>query len=894
MPGTGPGGAGLSTDMRVRSKRDARRQVIFAGPDYDVRMSFRYRVVASLVLLLATLSASSLCAQRLPANVVPSHYTLEISPDIAAKTFTGRESIRVALAQSAATITLNSAEIKIDSVQAVAGGATETGTVTYQPAEEEATLTFPEPLPAGPVELRLAYTGVLNNDLRGFYLSHTAKRDYAVTQFEATDARRAFPSFDEPALKATFDLSLTIDKRDTVIANTTMLRDVPAADGRHTETFAETPRMSTYLLAFQVGDWACIRGAADGTPIRVCATPDKVELTHYALTAAEHFLHYYDQYFGVKYALPKLDLIGIPDFSAGAMENWGCITYRETLLLVGSNDTLTAHREVASVIAHEMAHQWFGDLVTAQWWNNIWLNEGFATWMASKAVGEWQPTWTEPEATAVELNETLNLDAAHVTRTIRSPADTPTQIGQQFDGLSYGKAGAVLGMVEHFVSPAVFERGVHSYLEAHKFANATAEDFWGAETAASHQPVDRIMASFITQPGVPLLHFGDASGGQLAVTQSRFFLDPQGAPSSAQTWTLPVCARGGGCQIVSGASASLSHTQPDTLLNAGGVGYFRSEYTPATVHALTAKTTTFTGPERIVFLGDREASMRTGQSPVGDYLALVAALRDDPSGYVLQQIFKGTDAIRSIADDAQRGDVDRWIVRTFGPAYAALPVAAANEAPDVTVRRAALFEQLGLRGDPAVVAAAQAIANRFLDGDPGAGALGPRALRIAAANADPAFYDRLLAASETESAPNTHVAELEALGYVTDPTLIGRTVDRMISGEVRKQESWIPLRRLLEHTASQQVAWDDLRAHWDIFARQFSGGIEGSLGGRVITGTGNFCSAEKETEVREFFTAHSFEGSSRPLGEALAKIHACTELRGEQQTNLASWVSSTK
>ena len=855
---------------------------------------FATGLLPPLVLLLATLSASSLCAQRLPANAIPSHYTLHLSPDIAAKTFTGTETIRVALAQSAATITLNAAEIKINSVQAVAGSATQTGTVTYQPDREEATLTFPAPLPAGPVELRLAYTGTLNDDLRGFYLSHTTKRDYAVTQFEATDARRAFPSFDEPALKATFDLSLTVDKRDTVIANTNMLSDVPAPGGRHTETFAETPRMSTYLLAFQVGDWACISGSSDGTPIRVCATPDKVELTHYALTAAEHFLHYYDQYFGVKYALPKLDLIGIPDFSAGAMENWGCITYRETLLLVGPHDTLNAHRLVASVIAHEMAHQWFGDLVTAQWWNNIWLNEGFATWMAAKAVGEWQPAWNEPEATAVELNTTLNLDAAHVTRTIRSTADTPTQIGQQFDGLSYGKAGAVLGMVEHFVSPPVFERGVHNYLEAHKFANATAEDFWGAETAASHQPVDTIMASFITQPGVPLLHFGDASGAQRAVTQTRFFLDPHGAPNSTQTWTLPVCARGGGCQVVSGASASLSHTQPDTFLNAGGVGYFRSAYTPATVHALAAQATSFTGPERIVFLGDREAAMRTGESPVGDYLALVAALRNDPSGYVLQQSFKGTDVVRSISDEAQRHEVDGWIVRTFGPAYAALPPAAANEAPDVTVRRAALFEQLGLRGDPAVVAEAQTIANRLLDNDPAAGALGSFALRIAALNATPAFYDRLLAASQTDSAPNTHIAELDALGFVTDPALIGRTVDRMISGDVRKQESWIPLVVLLTHPSSQQVAWDDLRAHWDIFARQFSGGIEGSLGGHVVTATGNFCSAEKETEVREFFTTHPFEGSSRPLTEALAKIHACTELRTGQQTDLASWLSSTK
>jgi len=846
-------------------------------------------------LLLAVLAVPSLAlsvqAQRLPANVLPSHYTLHLSPDIQGKTFAGTESISVTLAQPASTVTLNAAELKITSVQAVAHGATEAGTVTYQPEQEEATLTFPAPLPAGPVELRLAYTGTLNSDLRGFYLSHTPRRDYAVTQFEATDARRAFPSFDEPALKATFDLSLTVDRRDTVIANTNMLSDTPAPNGRHTQTFATTPRMSTYLLAFQVGDWACISGAADGTPIRVCATPDKVALTHYALSAAEHFLHYYNGYFGVKYAMPKLDLIGIPDFAAGAMENWGCITYRETLLLVGPHDTLDAHQEVSSVIAHEMAHQWFGDLVTAEWWNNIWLNEGFATWMAAKAVGEYQPTWHEPEATAVTLNDTLDLDAAHVTRTIRSTADNPTQISQQFDGLSYGKAGAVLGMVEHFVSPAVFQKGIHNYLEAHKFGNATAEDFWGAETAASHQPVDTIMASFITQPGVPLLQLAPSATDQAALTQTRFFLDPSGAPASAQTWTLPLCPRTGTCQVVSGSPASLAALPPNPLLNGDGKGYFRSAYTSSSANTLTGQTSSFNAPERIVFVGDRAATMRRGESPVGDFLALAGHLADDPSGFVLQQVFKGTDVVRSIADPAQQRAVNSWIVRTFGPAYAALP-SAAGESPALTKRRAVLFAQLGLRGDPAVVTQAKSIARQFLGNDSHAAALGPTALMIAARNEGPAFFDQVLHATEADNPPNTHSAELKALAFFTDPALVHRTIDYAISGKVRTQENYVPLVYLLRESATQEVAWDYLREHWDQVAAQFATGTDGNAGNRLITATNTFCSADREAEVRQFFTAHPIRGSQRPLAEALNTIHSCTQLRAEQRTNLDSWVQT--
>ncbi len=833
-------------------------------------------------------------AQRLPASVVPEHYTLHLSPDIHAKSFAGTESIQVRLNEPAKTITLNAAELVMRSVQAVVGGQTVAGTVAYQPKLEQATLTFAKELPAGPVELKIEYTGTLNDELRGFYLSHTPKRDYAVTQFEATDARRAFPSFDEPALKATFDLSLTVDHGDTVIANTPMLSDTPAEKGRHTETFATTPRMSTYLLAFQVGDWACETGGADGIPIRVCSTPDKVNLTGYALHAAEHLLHYYDTYFGVKYALPKLDLIAIPDFSAGAMENWGCITYRETLLLVSPQDTLAAHRGVVSVVAHEMAHQWFGDLVTAQWWNNIWLNEGFATWMAAKATGEYQPSWNEPEAVARELNTTLNLDAAHVTRTIRSTADTPTEIGQQFDGLSYGKAGAVIGMIEHFISPTVFQKGVHNYMEAHKFSNATAEDFWGAETAASGKPVDKIMESLIAQPGVPLLHFAAPTATGTAVSQTRFFVNPVGAPASQQTWTLPVCPRGeSACTVISGQTSTVPPTSP-SLLNAAGIGYFRSQYAPATFQTLATSVASFSPTERIVFVGDTEALMRANQLPVGDLLSLSGRLHDDPSGGVLDQVAESLRPVASLASDAQRRELDAWFVRTFGPAYHALPPASPTEEPAIAERRLVLFRELGLHGDSAVQAEARQIAEAFLANDPSAAALGPVALVIAAQHGDAAFYDKVLAASQAPQAPNVHSAELSSLGAFADPALIERTVQYATAGTLRKQEFWFPLVALLRNRDTAQPAWKDIRAHWTQLSAMAGGGIEGSAVNRIINATGSFCSAESATEVREFFSAHAVEGSKRPLTEALASIQACTERRSAQGANLKTWLSSSR
>jgi aminopeptidase N/puromycin-sensitive aminopeptidase len=333
---------------------------------------------AAALLCLAIAVAGPAKAQRLPTTVIPEHYTLLLTPDLKAATFTGVETIEVTLAEPSKAITLNSAEIEFQSVAISSGGNQQTATVTSDKEKEQTTFTVADQIPAGKATLSIAYTGILNNQLRGFYLSKTAKRNYAVTQFESTDARRAYPSFDEPAFKATYDISLVIDAGDTAISNGPIVSDTPGpGEGKHTVKFLTTPKMSTYLVAFLVGDFKCTEGEADGVKIRGCATPDKVDLTPYSVEVAKYILHYYDTYFGIPYPLKKLDLIGLPDFEAGAMENFGAITYRETDMLIDAKTaSVGAKKNVALVVAHEMAHQWFGDLVTMQWWDNIWLNEG--------------------------------------------------------------------------------------------------------------------------------------------------------------------------------------------------------------------------------------------------------------------------------------------------------------------------------------------------------------------------------------------------------------------------------------------------------------------------------------------------------------------------------------
>src|SRR5271163_1445819 len=446
-------------------------------------------------------ASSGVLAQRLPENVVPDSYDLKFEPDLASATFAGDETIHVHLQKGTTAIVLNSGEIEFKEAWVGSADFKQAAAVSKDEKNETATLTVPSMVPAGPADIHIRYTGILNDKLRGFYLSQTARRRYAVTQFEATDARRAFPSFDEPAYKAVFRIALVVDKNDTAISNGKIVSDTPGpGNGKHTLQFSDSPKMSSYLVAMMVGDFACITGGADGIPIRVCAVPEKKSLLSYALLSAENILKFYDTYFQTKYPFEKLDIIAFPDFSAAA------ITYRETYLTIDDKTaSVNAHQSVVAVLAHEMAHQWFGDLVTMKWWDDIWLNEGFATWMSSKPVEAWKPEWHFELDDVRDAGGTMNVDSLANTRPIHQAAETPAQIQELFDGIAYGKAAAVLHMLEAYLGEDSFRAGVNSYISQHQYANATADDFWSAQAKTSKKPVDQIMPTFVRQPGVPIL-----------------------------------------------------------------------------------------------------------------------------------------------------------------------------------------------------------------------------------------------------------------------------------------------------------------------------------------------------------------------------------------------------
>ncbi len=508
--------------------------------------SFRAKFALSTLLLLIV-TVTGMQAQRLPKTVVPSNYKLFLDPDISGQKFSGEETIAVQVQQPTSEIVLNSLGLEIALAEVTAGGATMPAQIAYDQPSEMVRLTFAKPVPAGAATLHLKYSGKLTAGLRGLYLSKSARRQYAVTQFEGTYARMMFPGFDEPGFKATFDLSVVADKGDTAISNGHIIKDEPIAGSeRHKLTFSTSPKMSTYLVALAIGDWQCLERTVDGVPIRVCAIPERKPEGQFALEAAAQSIHFYNQWYGIKYPFGKLDMLAIPDYEWGGMENTGSIFYRDTALLMDEKTaSVFSKRSHATVVAHEIAHQWFGDLVTAAWWDDIWLNEGFASWMERKPIIAWHPEWHLEDDAAATAQRVIGQDSLSAARAIHGDPRTSAEIKEMFDGITYEKGAAVLGMLETYVGPEVFRKGVNAYLQAHANGNAAAADFWQAMAKVSGKPVDKIMPTFVLQPGVPLVTVsGSCANGKttLQLSQQRFLIGASSAQQD-QTWSIPVCTK---------------------------------------------------------------------------------------------------------------------------------------------------------------------------------------------------------------------------------------------------------------------------------------------------------------------------------------------------------------
>ena len=424
---------------------------------------------------------------RLPTNVRPERYELTLTPDLDDFTFEGVEAVSLDIVEATKTLVLNAAELTVHEVSVtLADGASIQASVEVDEETERATVTLAREAPLGAATLHLRFSSVLNDQMRGFYRSTYAAPDgstrrMATTQFEATDARRAFPCWDEPAVKAVFDVTLIIPDGLDAVSNMPKASDEPLADGKRSVRFEPTPMMSTYLLVFIVGDLARVEAtASNGTVVGVWTTRGKEEQGRFALENSVRILDYMNEYFGIDYPLPKMDHIAVPDFAAGAMENWGAITYRETALLFDpGNSAAQARQRILEVVAHEMAHMWFGDLVTMEWWDDLWLNESFASWMGDKAVDHLYPEWQMwTQFVSQDTNTALGLDGLRSSHPIEATVNDPAEIRELFDAISYSKGGAVLRMLEDFLGPETFRSGLHDYLSANAYGNARTEHLW--------------------------------------------------------------------------------------------------------------------------------------------------------------------------------------------------------------------------------------------------------------------------------------------------------------------------------------------------------------------------------------------------------------------------------
>jgi aminopeptidase N len=856
------------------------------------------------------LAASKAAAQRLPATVVPSKYVLAFDVDLARARFTGTETIAVTLSRPSRRIVLHALDIQFQDVTIVgADRQTRQATVAVDARTETAALNVLQPVPAGDAEIHIKYTGILNDKLRGFYLSKANGRNYAVTQLESTDARRAFPSFDEPAFKATFALSVTIDQGDTVISNGRALSDTPGPGaGRHTMTFAETPKMSTYLVAMAVGDFSCLEGSAESIPIRICATPDKKELGHIALGAAEEILRFYNRYYTIKYPFGKLDVVAVPDFAAGAMENTAAIFYREVDLLADAKTaSVEAQKRIWAVLAHEMAHQWFGDLVTMKWWDDLWLNEGFATWMEKRPLAAARPEWRMDVDEVSDAQAAMNLDSLASTRSIHTTVETSAQIEGSFDTIAYEKGASVMRMIEGYVGADGFQQGVNAYLQAHAYGNATSEDFWTAMSAATGKPIDRILPEFVNRPGVPVFDAAllcDNARPRVKLTNRRFFLDPAAARSGGSTpaWRTPICVKtptteSPVCDVVSGPSIELalpgSSCPAWAFVNAGATGYYRTAYSSSMLRALATDLSRLNEAERLSLVADEWAMVRAGVHHVSDYLTLAAGLGQERTSGIVSDLANRLSFVHDyLTTDRTRGDFEQFVRSLFGPALDTLGLSStAGEDDDRRALRAAIIDVLGDAGnDTALSSAAQATLDRTLAGtaslDPSAASA---IVEVAARHGDAALWEKLWQASRDADSPALQYRYLFGLGAFSNPALIDRGLNLALTPAIRSQDTASFLARFLANPDARPRAWSFIKDHW----AELTPKVSISFGDvRIVESTGVFCDTASRDDVRTFFVAHPLPAASRTLDQTLERITNCAVLRQKQTPTLTDWLAN--
>ena len=826
--------------------------------------------------------------------MTPTRYELRLEPDLTTLTFTGEETITLDVAEATSEIALNAVELAIGDVTIVnERGDSRRGTPLVDEAAERCRITFPSPIVPGRWRLRLAFTGTLNDKLRGFYRSSYkdpigVTRLMAATQFEATDARRAFPCWDEPAFKAVFAVTLVIDSTLTAVSNTAVASE--RVEGRRKViTFADTMKMSTYLVAFVVGELEATDPVLVGrTPVRVWCVPGKRRLAAFGHEIGVASLRFFEDYYGLPYPSDKLDLLAIPDFAAGAMENLGAITFRETALLVDERAASHAELErVADVVAHENAHMWFGDLVTMTWWNGIWLNEAFATFMEILAVDAWKPEWQRWTTFGVSRAAALSVDGLHSTRPIEFHVAAPRDADAMFDVLTYEKGASVLRMLEQYLGPSVFRDGVRDYLRKHAYANADTGDLWAALGLAARQPIPEVMDGWIFKPGYPLVS-ARLEGGEIVLSQQRFTYLPEPlagpAPATEQRWQVPVQVR----ITASGRAASERRllAQSETrlaaperleavLVNEGGHGFYRVRYSGELLERLLKTLPAVAAIERFNLVNDAWAVTVAGLMQLTDYLDLTARFRAERDRNVWSILIASFGTLNRIIEGKSRPSLAALVRNRVAPAFAELGWTARPGEDELTRQlRGDLVRALAVLGDDRGVQgrAAELYARAAGDVDPN---VLPALIGVLAHAGDAARYDDFLKRFKSASTPQEEQRYLYALTAFRQRELLTQTLERTINGEIRTQDAPFVARSLLMSVYGRELAWDFVKSNWDTMDRQYpKAGLR-----RMAEGVIGLASPEQERDVHAFFRGRNVDFGGKVLEQYLEQLRIAVALR---------------
>jgi len=843
---------------------------------------------------------------QLPRSVRPTHYDVAVVPHAESLAFDGKVAITLDVLEPTASITLHAIDMTFSSVQLtpVSGEARFAEPEVLVDAQAQtATFTFPEPLSVGSYRLAMTYAGKIGTQANGLfaidYDTTSGKKRALYTQFENSDARRFIPSWDEPNYKATFDLTATVPSTQMVVSNMPAADTVEIGEGLKRVRFAPSPKMSTYLLFFSLGEFDRATKKLGDTEIGVVTQKGRVDQARFALDSSVDVLREYNDYFGTPYPLPKLDNVASPGRSQffGAMENWGAIfTFEHALLLDPTISTQSDKQNVFSVAAHEIAHQWFGDLVTMSWWDDLWLNEGFATWMAARTTEKLHPEWNTALSAVGSREAAMSRDAVATTHPVVQHVETVEQASQAFDAITYSKGGAVIRMLEGYVGSDAWREGVRRYMKAHAYGNTVSDDLWREVQAAAGKPILDIAHDFTLQPGIPLIRVQSATCADghttLALEQGEFTKDrPDKKPLS---WRVPVILQALGdapvrTLVEGGAGTVAVPGCGPVVVNAGQSGYYRTLYAPDQFAAIRDSFAKLAPIDQLGVMGNTWALGMAGLQPASDYLDLAKAtpLEADPQiwGDISSNLEGLDDFYRG--DAARRATFRRFAIATLTPVFTRVGwEAKAGEAEPVAILRTQLIGALAKFGDTAVIDEARR-RHAVQDADPKAvpAALRKTILSVVASHADVATWDQLHAAAKAEKTPLVKDQYYALLSVAQDPVLARRALDLALTDEPGATNS----ASMITVVAGQHpdLAFDFAMAH----LAQVEAFVDVSSRGRYYPRLGsNSLDPGMIGKLRAFADAHVAATSRRAVDTAIANVIYRTQVRKERLPAIDAWL----